>query len=337
MKLDRKLDDSYRVLIPIEIRRKLDINKYEPFELNFNEETKEITVNFKKYNNIKVDEKLPNPVTIEPLESNSIRLQVRKKNLITIPSSVFKELNLKEKRYDVSCSTRLNESVFKFTLAKDGTYKYRKENVVSFSEINKWFESNICEGVFCNFKYKSDGTLMFIFNPIEIQKKISTISVEERLNELNTKFANDGLCKEEYDELNKLAKELEPPIKQEKIIEDVNIIGPDLEEVKVETPKWIIDPNPRDNLLEELESDPDLKEAFESEEYRRSLPKFKKTDIIEQKYLIDDIIAQPCPRCGNIVIGNKTLKINGKLHCELCSKDFKTQLLNDLKKKNNNL
>lgn len=304
MKMDRKLDDSFRVLIPVEIRKQLDINKYEPLVLEFNEETKEITINFKKYNKkksvvkapISPIEKLPNPITIEPLESTNTRLAIRKRNLVTIPNPVFKELKLSTKKYNVMCVKRLSNTTLTLSLNKDGVYKYRKENILSFSEINTYFNLNIREGISCNFKYKSDGTLVFTFNSSDIISK-------------------------------------EPPIKQEKIIEDVDVIEdrlPDLKEVKVE-PKPLKDNpyNPKYDLLEEL--GPDVK--HELEEYRKQLPKFKPTDTIELKTLKDSIIVKPCPRCGETIVGDKTLKINGRLHCEACSNDFKNQLINDIKRK----
>ena len=130
--------------------------------------------------------------------------------------------------------------------------------------------------------------------------------------ELNSKFANEGLCKEEYNEMNKIAKQLEPPIKQEKVIEDVNLVE-----------------NTDKDLLEELE--PDVQ--HELEEYRKQLPKFKETDTVELKSLKDSILVKPCPRCGATIIGNKTLKINGRVHCEECSNDFKKQLIDDIKRK----
>ena len=300
MIINRKLDDSYRVLIPVEIRTKLDIKKYEPVTLDFNEETKEITISFNKYSNNKVItpsvNKLPNPITIEPLESISIKLQVRKRNLVTIPNGIFKELNLHEKRYNVFCVTDLTGSTLTFNLAKNGTYKYRKENVLSFSEISNYFNLNIHEGIFCDFKYKSDGTLIFKFNPNDLIKKQKEepqkiISSEERQVELNSKFMNDGLCEEEYNELNKLVDESKYDLLEE--------LGPDVQ--------------------------------HELEEYRKQLPKFKATDTIELKTLKDSIIVKPCPRCGETIVGDKTLKINGRLHCEECSNDFKNQLINDIK------
>lgn len=344
MKMDKKLDDSFRVLIPVEIRKQLDINKYEPLVLEFNEETKEITINFKKYNKkksvvkapISPIEKLPNPVTIEPLESTNTRLTIRKRNLVTIPNPVFKELKLSTKKYNVMCVKGLSDTTLTLSLNKDGVYKYRKENILSFSEINMYFNLNIREGISCNFKYKSDGTLVFTFNSSDMiskEPKHKEISLEERLSELNSKFMNEGLCKEEYNELNKITKQLEPSIKQEKIIEDVNVIEdrlPDLKEVKVE-PKPLKDNpyNSKYDLLEEL--GPDVQ--HELKEYRKQLPKFKSTDTIELKSLKDSIIVKPCPRCGETIVGDKTLKINGRLHCEECSNDFKNQLINDIKRK----
>jgi bifunctional DNA-binding transcriptional regulator/antitoxin component of YhaV-PrlF toxin-antitoxin module len=326
MKIDRKLDDSYRVLIPIEIRNKLDIKKYEPVILDFNEETKEITIVFNKYKKDKTIvkapispiEKLPNPLIIEPLESVSTKLHIRKRNLVTIPNSIFKELKLSKQRYNVMCITELNQTTLTFNLNKDGIYNYRKENILSFSEINTYFNLDIHEGIFCNFKYKSDGTLIFTFNSIDIRKKeskyrVEEISPEERLTELNHKAESDGLCQEEYNELNKIAKQLEPSIKVEKVIEDINLIEPESEK----------------DLLEEL--GPDIQ--HELKEYRKQLPKFKKTDTIELKNIGDSIIVKPCPRCGNTIIGDKTLKINGQIHCEECSKDFKNQLIEELKRK----
>ena len=312
MKLDRKLDDSYRVLIPMEIRSKLDIKKYEPLTLDFNEETKEITIIFKKYGKenlvvkapISPIEKLPNPITIEPLESISTKLEIRKRNLVTIPKEVFRELDLYEKRYDVFCTAELNKTILTFSLTKNGPYKYRKENVISFSEIGKYFGLNISEGISCNFKYKSDGTLIFTFNPNDIMVKKSKhkkISLEERLDILNSKFMNEGLCKEEFDEMNKIAKQLEPPIKQEQVINNVNVIGSDVQ--------------------------------HEIKEYRKQLPKFETTDTIELKDMRDSITTELCPRCGSVIVGDKTLKINGQLHCEQCSKDFKNQLIEELKRK----
>lgn len=112
--------------------------------------------------------------------------------------------------------------------------------------------------------------------------------------------------------MNKIAKQLEPPIKQEKVIEDVNLVE-----------------NTGKDLLEELE--PDVQ--HELEEYRKQLPKFKETDTVELKSLKDSILVKPCPRCGATIIGNKTLKINGRVHCEECSNDFKKQLIDDIKRK----
>lgn len=343
MKIDRKLDDSYRVLIPVEIRNKLDIEKYEPLTLDFNEETKEITITFNKYKKEKVIVKapispiegLPNPVTIEPLESIFTKLQIRKRNLVTIPNPVFKELNLSKKKYNVMYAAGLKDSILTLSLAKDGTYNYRKENILSFSEINTYFNLDIHEGIFCNFKYKSDGTLIFTFNSSDIIKKkpkYKEISPEERLSELNSKAESEGLCKEEYDEMYKICKQLESPIKVEKVIKGVNLIGPDLEEVKVKPQPLKDNPyNPKYDLLEELE--PGVQ--HELEEYRRQLPRFKKTDTIELKNIGDSIIVKSCPRCGNTIIGDNTLKINGQLHCEECSKDFKNQLIEELKRKHN--
>lgn len=87
--------------------------------------------------------------------------------------------------------------------------------------------------------------------------------------------------------------------------------------------------NPKYDLLEELE--PDVQ--HELEEYRKQLPKFKETDTVELKSLKDSILVKPCPRCGATIIGNKTLKINGRVHCEECSNDFKKQLIDDIKRK----
>ena len=308
MKIDRKLDDSYRVLIPVEIRNKLDIEKYEPLTLDFNEETKEITITFNKYKKEKVIvkapispiEKLPNPVTIELLESTSAKLQIRKRNLVTIPNPVFKELNLSKKKYNVMYAAGLKDSTLTLSLVKDGTYNYRKENILSFSEINTYFNLDIHEGIFCNFKYKSDGTLIFTFNSIDIkikEPKYKEISLEERLYELDSKFKDDGLCKEEFKERDKIREQLESESEKD--------------------------------LLEEL--GPDIQ--HELKEYRKQLPKFKKTDTIELKNIGDSIIVKSCPRCGNTIIGDNTLKINGQLHCEECSKDFKNQLIEELKRK----
>lgn len=308
MKIDRKLDDSYRVLIPVEIRNKLDIEKYEPLTLDFNEETKEITITFNKYKKEKVIvkasispiERLPNPVTIEPLESTFTKLQIRKRNLVTIPNPVFKELNLSKKKYNVMYAAGLKDSTLTLSLAKDGIYNYRKENILSFSEINTYFNLDIHEGIFCNFKYKSDGTLIFTFNSIDIkikEPKYKEISLEERLYELDSKFKDDGLCKEEFKERDKIREQLESESEKD--------------------------------LLEEL--GPDIQ--HELKEYRKQLPKFKKTDTIELKNIGDSIIVKSCPRCGNTIIGDNTLKINGQLHCEECSKDFKNQLIEELKRK----
>lgn len=330
MRIERKLDDSYRVLIPIEIRNKLDIEKYEPLTLDFNEETKEITVNFNKYNRKKSVVRIPEKKL--QMESLSTKLEIRKRNIVTIPKEIFNKLDLYEKRYNIFCSIELNKITITLDLNKNGKCKYRKENVLSFSEINKSFNLNIHEGIFCNFKYKQDGSLIFIFNPKDLIKedsKYKEISLEERLGELNSKFLNDGLSKEEYNEMNKIAKQLEPPIKQEKVIEGINMIGPDLEEVKVETPKYIKDPKLDKDLLEELS--PDVQK--EIEEYRKQLPEFKLTDTIGLKHLGDTLLSKPCPRCGETVIGNKTLKINGQLHCEKCSEDFKNQLVEKIKNK----
>ena len=307
MKLDGKLNSCFRLLIPLEVRDKLDIDEHEPYILEFNEETKEITVNFKKY--IKeLPIKLPNPITIEPLESIPINLHIRKRNLVTVPNRVFKELNLSGKKYNVMFVSGLDVSSITLSLVEYGAYKYRQESVLSFSDINNYFNINIHEGLTCSFKYKSDGTLIFTFKSTEIKdKKLEEeihrlISPEERLNELNHKFESEGLCKEEFDELNKICKQLEPPIKTEPLKAD-------------------------SDLLEELE--PEVQ--HEIEEYRKQLPKFKRTDKIGLKHLGDKLLLKPCPRCGDTIIGDKTLKINGKIHCEKCSGDFKNQLIEEIK------
>lgn len=116
------------------------------------------------------------------------------------------------------------------------------------------------------------------------------------------KSMTEGLCKEEFDELNKLAKQLEDsPIKKEKVIKNVDLIGPDVQK--------------------------------EVKEYRKQLPKYKVTDKIELKHIGDSIMVKPCPRCGSTVIGDNTLKINGRVHCEECSLDFKNQLIDEIKRK----
>ena len=87
MKVDKKLDDCYRVLIPIEIRNKLDINKYEPLVLEFNEETKEITINFNKYKDMKVEStKQEETIDSKELDDKGFidgTLQIRKRSILT--------------------------------------------------------------------------------------------------------------------------------------------------------------------------------------------------------------------------------------------------------------
>lgn len=187
MKVDKKLDDCYRVLIPIEIRNKLDINKYEPLVLEFNEETKEITINFNKYKDMKVEStKQEETIDSKDLDNEGFidgTLQIRKRSILTIPKEVFNELDLYYKRYNVTYLTRFNKSILTFTLSENGTYKYRKENVISFPEISKSLGIDIKEGTYCDFTYKSDGTLIFEFSSSDIIKKDSDhkeISTNER-------------------------------------------------------------------------------------------------------------------------------------------------------------
>lgn len=189
MEINRKLDDSYRVLIPIEIRNQLDINKYEPLTMEFDENTKKITINFDKYKKKSVTsvskvKKILNPAAIEPLESVTTKLIIRKRNLVTIPNPVFQKLRLATRKYNVYCTTNLDTITLCLYLSDKGTYKYRKECVLCFSEINTYFNLKIKEGVSCNFRYKSDGTLEFTFNSTDIIEKElehKEISLEERL------------------------------------------------------------------------------------------------------------------------------------------------------------
>ena len=296
MKQERKLDDCYRILIPVEFRNKLDINKYEPIELELDEDTKKLTVTFKKYENEipSVQTKIYNdPVgelELSP-ELEHYTLSVRKRNLVTIPREVFAKFHLKEQRYNVSYITGKEHIALIFHLNKDGEYKYRKENVLSFAPLNEVYDINIHEGV-----------------EVDLEPNFTCMSISFLFKK------EDILIDDSKEEVSET--KVSTPVKM------------NITKIEKEEPK--IDIEDEDNYIEEYEEPEEVKKEINN--YREQLPKFKPRDEISFKSLQDQLSPKPCPRCGSLVIGDNTIKLNGKVLCEECTTDLKVQTVLDIQR-----
>lgn len=291
MELKQKLDIAGKIYVPSTIRDYLDIKPADTYIIKVNED-KTITIVFDKYN---TSENKVNTSMFKPTSRTAI---VRDRDEITIPVDIFDEFNLSGKHYIVRCSTLLNRVEITFTLDDCGDYVYRKRNVISFSTINTDFNLKIHQGVEFNYSYDQDGTIKFIFPIDVICKEEHTISTEEqRFGQLAYKLQSEGLCKEEMDEMNSLSHKTEPTsnlVKTKTSIYDTSQDDFDIDE----------------HTIKQVELKP-----------------YKLSDKVSFKTLADTLYMGVCPRCGDTIVGDKTLKINNKVHCERCSNDFKKQLL----------
>lgn len=89
MKLTKKIDESYRILIPQEIRKILKCNKFDKVELDYEEGTNKITLTFNKNNS---EHNLESPSNIGDSTLNNTILEPP---TLTITKEQLKEISKK--------------------------------------------------------------------------------------------------------------------------------------------------------------------------------------------------------------------------------------------------